>query len=122
MNRLVISIGSNSRDREWQMKNGLEWLRSVLSHIKESEVYNSAASNGRDADYLNAVVSASCRESLDDITAKFKEYENVCGRTPASKQTGEIPMDIDIIIWNDEIIRPNDYEHEYFKIGWNMIH
>lgn len=71
MNRLVISIGSNSRDREWQMKNGLEWLRSVLSHIKESEVYNSAASNGRDADYLNAVVSASCRESLDDITAKF---------------------------------------------------
>lgn len=50
------------------------------------------------------------------------EYENVCGRTPASKQTGEIPMDIDIIIWNDEIIRPNDYEHEYFKIGWNMIH
>ena len=109
MNKLVISIGSNSKDREWQVENCIKWLKSKLSGVSHSEIYNSAASNGKDPDYLNVVMKAKCRENFDEINKKLKDYESVCGRTPLSKQTGEIPMDLDIIIWNGEIVRERDF-------------
>ena len=38
-----------------------------------------------------------------------------------SKKKGDIPMDLDIIIWNDEIIREADYNQHYFQIGWQQL-
>lgn len=121
MNKLVISIGSNSKDREWQVENCIKWLKSKLSGVSHSEIYNSAASNGKDPDYLNVVMKAKCRENFDEINKKLKDYESVCGRTPSSKQTGEIPMDLDIIIWNGEIVRERDFNQEYFQTGWQQL-
>lgn len=82
MNTLVISVGSNSRDREWQMKHGIEWLKHTLSNTQVSTTYNSVAINGRDSDYLNAVMIGKTKSSLEDITTLLKQYETVCGRTP----------------------------------------
>ena len=113
MNKLVISIGSNSKDREWQVENCIKWLKSKLSGVSHSEIYNSAASNGKDPD--------KCREDFAEINKKLKDYESVCGRTPLSKQTGEIPMDLDIIIWNGEIVRERDFNQEYFQTGWQQL-
>ena len=50
MNTLVLSIGSNSRDREWQMRHCIEWLKHILSSVKVSSIYNSVAVNNRDSD------------------------------------------------------------------------
>lgn len=121
MNKLVISIGSNSKDREWQVENCIKWLKSKLSGVSHSEIYNSAASNGKDPDYLNVVMKAKCREDFAEINKKLKDYESVCGRTPLSKQTGEIPMDLDIIIWNGEIVRERDFNQKYFQTGWQQL-
>ncbi|MEG0252760.1 MAG: 2-amino-4-hydroxy-6-hydroxymethyldihydropteridine diphosphokinase [Muribaculaceae bacterium] len=88
MNKLVISIGSNSKDRKWQIENSIEWLTSVLSDVKVSSIYNYPATDGKSPDYLNAVMTAKCQKDLDSITEQLKGYETVCGRTPASKLEG----------------------------------
>lgn len=121
MNRLVISIGSNSNDREWQMKNCIAWLKSQLRSVNVSTVYNSKAANGKDPDYLNAVMTAKCRADYDEINGTLKKYEAICGRTPLSKAIGDIPMDLDIVMWNDEIIRDKDFRQEYFQTGWKQL-
>lgn len=121
MNSIVISIGSNSRDRQWQVEHAIEWLNKHLANTHVSSIYNSEADNGRDPDYLNAVMKGNCKHDFDTVMKKVKEYENVCGRTPASKLTGNIPMDLDIIIWNDEVVRPVDFEKDYFQKGWKEI-
>ncbi|MGN1238558.1 MAG: 2-amino-4-hydroxy-6-hydroxymethyldihydropteridine diphosphokinase [Muribaculaceae bacterium] len=121
MNTLTLSIGSNSKDREWQMKHGIEWLKHIFSDAKVSSVYNSVAVNGRDSDYLNAVMTASTKLDLDDTIALMKQYEAVCGRTPASKLQGVIPIDIDIVLWNNDVIRPNDFARQYFQRGWQEL-
>ena len=121
MNTIVISIGSNSRDRQWQVEHAIEWLNKHLSSTKTSSIYNSEADNHRDPDYLNAVMAGECKLDFEKISKKVKEYETVCGRTPASKLTGNIPMDLDIMIWNGEIVRPIDFEKAYFQQGWNEI-
>lgn len=121
MNILVISIGSNSRDREWQMKHGIEWLKHTLSSTQVSTTYNSVAINNRDADYLNAVMIGKTKKSLDDITTLLKQYETVCGRTPASKLEGCIPIDIDIVMWNGDVLRQRDFAQQYFQRGWQEL-
>ena len=121
MNNLVLSIGSNSKDREKKNKNCIKWLKHLLSNVSTSEIYNSKAANGKDPDYLNAVMEAKCRNNYDEINDILKKYEAVCGRTPISKQVGDIPMDLDIIIWNGQIVRERDFAQEYFQIGWKQL-
>ena len=121
MNSIVLSIGSNSVDREGQMKNCIEWLKKILHKMELSSIYNSKASNGVDADYLNAVVKGFCDENYNTISSMLKQYETVCGRTPSSKSEGVIPLDIDIVIWDDEIVRARDYAQSYFQKGWSEI-
>lgn len=121
MNQLVLSIGSNSRDREWQIRHCIEWLRHTLSNVRVSTIYNSVAVNNRDADYLNAVMIAKTKKNFDDISALMKQYEMVCGRTPASKFQGEIPIDIDIVLWNDDVLRQRDFAQQYFQRGWQEL-
>ena len=31
--------------------------------------------------------------------------------------SGKIPLDIDIVVWNGEIIRPQDWKQDYFQTG-----
>ena len=121
MNTIVISIASNTIDRRWQMEHGIDWLKKNLTGAKVSSVYNTSAVNGRDHDYLNAVMTGRTRKSLEEIEAFFKQYENVCGRTQANKVRGIVPIDIDIIMWNDEVLRMRDFSQLYFQRGWQEL-
>lgn len=120
-NVLVICIGSNSNDREWQMTNCINWLKSILSDCQVSPVYTTPALNGVDADYMNAVMRAKTHDTFSEINEKLKQYETICGRTPASKLQGVVPMDLDIIMWDNEILRPKDFQHSYFQEGWKHL-
>lgn len=121
MNILTISIGSNSNDKEKQINNCLLWIKAHFDFIAVSDIYKSPAANGKDPDYMNAVAIIKSEESHQNLVKNFKDYESSCGRTSDSKGKGEIPIDLDIVIWNDKIIRNKDYNQEYFKIGWKQI-
>ena len=43
--------------------------------------------------------------------------EKAAGRFPQSKLSGEVPLDIDIVVWNDEVKRPRDMVQDYMQIG-----
>lgn len=120
-NAVVLSIGSNSADREAQMTNCIAWLRGIATLTKLSSVYNSPASNGKDPDYLNAVAEITSTLTHPELTKLLKDYERQCGRTPQSKALGSIPIDIDIVMWNGEVLRPKDFAQYYFAKGWNEI-
>ena len=120
-NAVVLSIGSNSADREDQMTNCIAWLRGIAILSKLSSVYNSPASNGKDPDYLNAVAEITTALTHPELTKLLKDYERQCGRTPQSKSLGSIPIDIDIVMWNGEVLRPKDFAQYYFAKGWNEI-
>ena len=120
-NAVVLSIGSNSADRDAQMTNCIAWLRGIATPTKLSSVYNSPASNGKDPDYLNAVAEITSTLTHPELTKLLKDYERQCGRTPQSKSLGSIPIDIDIVMWNGEVLRPKDFAQYYFAKGWNEI-
>lgn len=121
MNRVVLSIGSNSLDCCNQMVAAFEWLKHILNEAVFSKIYETPALNGKDKNYLNAVVAGYLDEDFETARMIMKQYERDCGRTPESKVSGSIPIDIDIVMWNDEIVKESDYRQSYFQIGWNEL-
>lgn len=55
MNNIVLSIGSNTDDKDQKMELCIEWLETHLFHSTVSKIYCTKATNGKDPDYLNAV-------------------------------------------------------------------
>ena len=121
MNELVLSIGSNSADSQIRMKTCVEWLRTILTEIKISTIYETQAINGIDNAYLNCVVYGEIKAGYDESYSIMKQFEIDNGRTKKSKIIGSIPIDIDIVIWNKKIIREQDYKQLYFQIGWKQL-
>lgn len=121
MNSVVISIGSNCKDREQAVRKSIDFLSGKLQSPRESACYSTPASNGKDADYLNAVLVGDTDDSREKFEALLKLYEAANGRTKLSKQEGIIPIDLDLVVWNGEVVRPADFNKDYFQIGWKQL-
>ena len=121
MNAFVVSIGSNVIEREAMMSRTVKWLEEQFDDVRVSEIYETPEYSRRYDPYFNCVASASTRMLLDDAVKLMKEWEMKCGRTPQSKITGKVVIDLDIVIWNDSVVRPKELSRDYFLRGYRMI-
>ncbi len=119
--RVWISLGSNIAAREEKIMEASRQLGSMLADMRMSEPYVTPALNGRDADYMNAVVTGLTTETAEVLSATCKEIESELGRTPQSKQRGEVEIDLDVVVWGGEILRPADFSREYFRRGYRQL-
>lgn len=122
MNKVVLSIGSNCSERETQMNACVAWLTDKLLNVNVSHTYETPALNGIDNSYLNAVIMGYVSVDYDELRMLFKQYEKDRGRNIDSKKNGIVPIDIDIVVWNDEILKKQDFNQSYFQIGWTSIY
>ena len=81
-NSCTIGLGSNTPDREYQIKKAIEHICGYLSKCDISSVY---------------------------------------GRTQVDTLEGIIPIDLDLVIWNQHIKRPKDFERHYFNQGYREL-
>lgn len=122
MNTALISLASNSPDKREQMEQAFAELRAMGIVARSSSIYETAPyGNPRHPNYLNAVACIRTAAEYPVLYDTLKEMERAHGRTPQSKLSGEIPLDIDIVVWNGETLRPQDYERDYFKTGLHEI-
>lgn len=121
MNTLAISLGSNSKDRCIQMDDAVQYLNSIFDGVSCSSIYETQALNGKDAPYLNAVAVANTHLSIVEATKLLKKWECQCGRTTESKLIGSIPIDLDIVVWNGEVVREKDFSCDFFTQGYLQL-
>lgn len=121
MNIFIVGLGSNSRDRQLQMENAIHHVMTKFQNVKVSSIYDTPALNGIDSNYFNAVLVATTNMSLEETTKVLKQWEVSCGRTSKSKLIGSIPIDLDVVIWNGEVLRERDYSCRYFRLGYNQL-
>lgn len=119
--RVWLSLGSNIAGREEKILKAAHELRSLLDDMRVSDPYVTSALNGRDPDYMNAVVSGLTSVDSDVLSAACKDIERRLGRSPLSKQRGEVEIDIDVVVWNDDILRPADFSRSYFMRGYRQL-
>lgn len=115
LNKVIISLGSNQeKEKNIEMANQL--LDSHFDSIHFSEaVYTQPFHMENPALFLNQVAIAFTSENPDQIVDAFKQMERQLGRKPEDKSKGNIPIDIDLLQWNDEILKPSDFHRPYIQ-------
>ena len=119
--RVVFSLGSDCGDREASVAKGISWLRNILGGCRVSSIYATPDCHGGFKEYMNAVVSGYTDLSASRLEAMCKEFEVECGRTPECRAKGDVPIDVDIVIYDGKILRERDYAQEFFRIGMREI-
>lgn len=122
LSQVVLSLGSNVPGRHEMLMACLVWLREHgLEGMRCSTLYTTPALRPGKPDYMNAVVAGSTALQCDELGAALKRYEEACGRNADTRRRGLVPIDVDIVMWNGTVLRPQDFQQQFFQIGWTQI-
>ena len=100
MTQIYLGIGSNI-DRETNIPNGLNELKSRFGDINVSPVYESKALGFEGDDFYNLVVGFNTRISVDDLEIQLREIEYKFGRKRKETRYSSRTLDIDLLVYGD---------------------
>ncbi len=117
----VISLGSNLPCSADMLADAASRLATVCRVVRSSGVYYGPDDTGRGPQYANAVIEIATSLSPDGFREFARGLEAAAGRTPESKSLGLMPLDIDTVIWDGEVVDPYDRRRPYFIKGYTII-
>ena len=121
MNTAIIMLGSNT-DGSKNMELTLNKLVECFEITNKSlQVNTEPVGDQFPTSFQNLAIKLLSKDTVEDTIATFKHIEQEMGRKPDSKLTGIIPIDIDLIFWNNALVH-NDYiRFEYVRECVNEI-
>lgn len=124
MHNVVICIGSNVTECHKEMTQAIEWLMSVLVNSRSTSPYYTPP-EGLDTGntpFLNAVMEGDTHLTSTQLETEFKNYELQRGRTAAHKAQKHIIIDLDLVCYDNEILRPEEFATAYFRTGYLSLY
>lgn len=117
LNQIFLGLGSNV-DKEKNMALAAGYLRTRFPSLRcSAPVYTSPVDCPGAETFLNQVGMAYTPYAPDEIRSMLKRIESDLHRTPQDKASGRIPIDIDLLQWNDLILKPEDLARPYVVAG-----
>lgn len=115
MSTILLSIGSNTF-----AKTNIDKAKRMLSYLYPDIVFSQpilSEPEDENFKYLfrNILASFNTNMSQGEVLDKLKQTERAVGRTPKDKYQGKVVIDIDMIKFGDEILRPQELEKEYIQ-------
>jgi 2-amino-4-hydroxy-6-hydroxymethyldihydropteridine diphosphokinase len=103
---VYVGLGSNEGDREAHLVSALESLSRIdaVAVLRCSSLFESAPVGPPQPHYLNAVVELECTLSPRRLLGILKQIETDLGRVPGAVRWGPRPIDLDILLWEGEIV------------------
>ncbi len=115
MHKVLLGIGTNT-NACFNMKRAIDSLRSYFPNIIFTSTIESAPYGanfyGR---FLNSLAYFETNMPKDEIQLRCKSIERNMGRQPTHKAEGKIIIDIDLIKWDNEVLKPEDFKRGYMK-------
>lgn len=114
--KCVLCIGSN-HEAEIHLKKAEETLNGVFRDILWGKIVRTCpeGTTCKSNDYLNCIASFDTILTERQVIEIIKGIEKDNGRTPDSKITGIMPLDIDLLQYGSRILRPSDFRKEYVR-------
>jgi 2-amino-4-hydroxy-6-hydroxymethyldihydropteridine diphosphokinase len=122
--RVYLSLGSNLGDRYATLRSAVHRLRDDAdlrlvdaSRLYESEPWESQPGESLDERwYLNCVVAVDTALPARDLLERLQSIEDALGRarpagTPEGRRFAPRPLDIDILLYGDQVISVPDDLH-----------
>lgn len=119
--RVFVGLGSNSADKYRQIETAIDFLRQNLDEVKVSSIYETDALNSIDQPYVNSVVTGLTRLDESCLVDCLKKWERASGRCQARNEAGDIPIDMDLVVMGESVLRQKDFEREYFMKGYREL-
>lgn len=115
MNEGLLCIGSNI-DRKSNLEHCQRILMQIFDSIQFSDTLVTAPYGERyNDDFLNQLAFIKTTRESDDVIELLKGIERQLGRMREDKILGVVKIDIDLITWNDSILREEDWERSYIR-------
>ena len=108
MQQVFVSIGSNIDPR-----NNIEEARIILGNLFDctfSGLYETRAEGFEGNDFINSVVGFETDLQLIELRDKLKQIEKKMGRTDIQKGMSDRIIDLDIILYGDQVIQNDDFD------------
>ena len=117
----LLCLGSNF-ERELRMDNARKALAKLFPGILFSaEMETEAIGGGVRSPFSNQVAKLETCHSLEQLRSLLKSIEAVNGRCPEDKEQGIVRLDIDILVYDKEILKPADLERDYVQEGLKAL-
>lgn len=116
MKTCVICIGSN-HNPSVNITKAVETLSGMFPGILWGETVVTPAEglSFPVPDYHNRAAVFSTDIDIAGLRQRFKEIEKACGRGSDSKSTGIVPLDIDLLKYDGQILKPQDMQTDYVR-------
>ncbi|VAW15925.1 2-amino-4-hydroxy-6-hydroxymethyldihydropteridinepyrophosphokinase [hydrothermal vent metagenome] len=115
MNECIIGIGSNI-DAGTNIGKMLEILGHDLKIIKVSTFINtSPVGITNQPDFTNGAVKIQTTLNKEELKRYLKKVEKQLGRNESEEKYGPRTMDLDIVVWNGEIVDNDYYKRDFLK-------
>lgn len=115
MSTILLSIGSNTF-----AKTNIDKAKRMLSYVFQNIIFSDPILSEPEDDkykylFRNVLASFETDMSQEEIIDKIKQTERAVGRTPKDKYQGKVVIDIDLLKYGEDILRPQDFEREYVQ-------
>ena len=115
MNTILLSIGSNTFARTNISTAKRMLLRTFPDIVFSTETMSPACGEKALLPFRNILAKFNSELALNEIIQKLKMIEIAVGRSPKDKYLKRVIMDIDLLVYGEEILRPSDFEREYVQ-------
>ena len=112
---VIIGLGSNIEPEDNTRKaKGL--LAQFVKILAESRFLKTKPYGKKDQpDFLNGAILVETSQSREDLNKILKKIEKTLGRIKSVKNFGPRTIDLDILIWDDEIINKDFYDRDFVR-------
>ncbi len=115
MNEVIIGIGSNL-DAENNIRRVLEILTEKFELLKVSEfVITKPIGITEQPDFTNGAVKIRTTENQNNLEQLLKQIEDQMGRDRSVPKFGPRCIDLDIVVWNGEIVDADYYTRDFLQ-------
>ena len=117
----ILCLGSNFY-RIAHMAYAQRELKKHFPTIRFSEEMETEAIGSRFlSPFSNQVASFDTTLSSEEVRAILKQIERDLGRLPEEKPQGVIRIDIDLLMYDDCVLKPADLERDFVKEGLKSL-
>lgn len=115
MNTVIIGIGSNIHPEE-NISEALRLLGEFVTILQVSEMVRTTPIGIKDQpDFTNGAVKILTGMDNSELKAILKKIEDNLGRDRTLPKFGPRTIDLDVVVWNKEIVDPDYYTRPFLK-------
>lgn len=114
MHKIILALGSN-HEAKVNIELALNLLSKSIKIIQSTPSYDNESTEFPISIFTNKILVCETELSYEKLNKELKHIETECGRNNYAKNTGIIPLDIDILLYDNNRYHINDWDKPYIK-------